>query len=126
MPLASTILVFASMGCLGLSMALVYVTGPRLGAFLKRQAPPVDVPDFDFYAPLKMNRLVWLILTVRLPTDRPSLRTLLIATRLCYCAAPLLMVSAMILVSQGSSSPLRNGELGPATYTPEIPAEPGR
>ncbi len=127
MPLAATILVFAAMGCLGVSLALIYAAAPRLGAYLQRQTPMVDVPEFDLYAPLRMNRLVWLILTVRLPKDRPLLRNLLIATRLVYFAAPVLMISGMIFsLQEAARSPLGAGELLDTGYSLEISSEPAR
>lgn len=125
MPLAATNLFFAGMGSLAVSMALIYATAPRLGAYLRRQTPPVDVPEFDLYAPLRMNLLVWLILTIRLPKDRPLLRNLLIASRLFYSAAPLLMISGMIFGLQGAAPPPDGaGELVDTGYTLEIPSEP--
>jgi hypothetical protein len=128
MPLGAAILALAGLGAMLLSMALVYAVAPQLRSHLRTSNPPVDVPDFDVFAPLQMNRLVWQVLTVRLPETRPRLRTLLVATRLCYVSGPLLIISAMLV---GAAHPVqtpheRRPEWAQPPYVVEIPAEPGR
>lgn len=128
MPLAAAILFFLGFGAMLLSMALVHAVAPQLRSHLKALNPPVDVPEFDIFAPLQMNRLVLQFLTVRLPDARPRLRTLLVAFRLCYLSAPLLMASAMVVaVVHPVRTPHEHDPDWPqARYVLEIPAEPER
>ena len=108
-----------------MSMALGYATAPRLAAHLRRQSPPIEVPEFDVYSPLRMNRLVWLLLTVRLPKDRPRLSRLLVATRVAYASGPLLMIAAMAVAMTLPAPPHPRSDGGVSDVV-LIPGEPAR
>jgi len=95
MPLLAQILAILGLASMFLSMGAAYVAGPKLKAYLKRQTPSVDVPAFDFGDQRGTNRLVSLLWRVRVPTDRPRLRGLVLAHRAFLTAAPLLMLASM-------------------------------
>ena len=95
MLLLAQILAILGLASMFLSMGAVYVAGPKLKAYLKRQTPSVDVPLFDFGDRRGTDRLLSLFWRVKVPDDRPRLRRLVLAHRALLVAAPLLMFASM-------------------------------
>jgi hypothetical protein len=104
MPLPSLILMVAGMTSMFLAMGSAYLAAPKLKAWLKRQTPSVDVPAFDFGDQRGTDRLISLLWTVEIPSDRPRLRRLVLAHRGFLIAGPLLMFAGgMLMTSTGDA-----------------------
>lgn len=93
MPLLAQILVIAGMASMFLAIGSAYVAAPKLKAYLKRQTPSVDVPDFDYSDQHGTRRLTSLLWTVNIPSDRPRLRKLVLAHRTSLVLCPILMLA---------------------------------
>lgn len=96
MPLLALTLMIAGMASLFLSMGAAYLAAPKLKAWLKRQSPTVDVPEFDFGDQRGTQRLNSLLWTVKIPPGRPRLHRLVLAHRALLVAAPLLLGAGMM------------------------------
>lgn len=122
MPLVAQILSILGVASMFLSMGAAYLAGPKLKAYLKRQTPSVDVPPFDLGDRRGTDRLVSLLWRVKVPTDRPRLRRLVIAHRAFLVAAPLLLLAsltaAMLLTNaDGQVESVRRGAPPPISLT---------
>lgn len=95
MPLPAQILAILGVASIFLSMGAAYVAAPKLKAYLKRQTPSVDVPPFDLGDRRGTDHLISLLWRVKVPTDRPRLRRLVLTHRALLGAAPLLMLASM-------------------------------
>lgn len=122
MSLFAQILAILGVASMLLSMGAGYLAAPKLKAWMKRQTPSMDVPDFDLGDQPGTNRLISLLWRVRIPIDRPRLRRLVLAHRVLLVAAPLLMIASMAAATLlpsangGRESP-QPGEPPPTTLT---------
>jgi hypothetical protein len=96
MPLPAQILMIAGMASMFLSMGAACLAAPKLKAWLKRQTPTVEVPDFDFGDQRGTDRLISMLWSVRIPSDRPRLRRLVLVHRAGLIAMPCLMLAGGI------------------------------